>query len=133
MVDDERIHAVAGRPTGVGGPIGRGEVIVLLQGPASRILPINRHGAAGMADVKPGGADGLRHADERPDTAGEGIIAAVHGRTGIRLAKRAGELISSTGARTASTSDLMPVNVLLGSDRPKDQHQDCSDQGFHGG
>ena len=39
-----------------------------------------------MADVKGGCARGLHHVDERPETAGERIIAATHGNARIRLA-----------------------------------------------
>ena len=113
MVDDERIRAVAGRPTGVGGPIDRREIRVLLQRPASGVLPTDRHGAASLADVERGGARGLHHVDERPETAGQRIIAATRGNARIRLAYGARDLISPPGAGAPATGDLGPVNGVL--------------------
>ena len=57
----------------------------------------------------------LRHGNQRPEPAGERIVAAAHCAASIRLADGAGGRIDAAGAGAAATGNFIPVNgALLG-------------------
>ncbi len=111
--DGNAVGAVGDTDAATGRPIGRqSEVVVLLQAPASYALPIHHHRAAGLTDVKRRRAGCLRHGNETPEAASEGIIAAAHRTARIRLADGAGDLERRSRARAAAAGDFIPVNRI---------------------
>ena len=66
------IRAIGGCPTTVDRPaVGVGQIVVLLQIPARHVLPVHRHGIAGMADVQCRRAGCLHHGNQTPEPAGQ--------------------------------------------------------------
>ncbi len=92
-----------------------GKRAVCLQHPArDRCWPGDNRLIARVSDGQDRRA-GCLHGKKRPKAAGDRIIAAAHGRAGIRLADGAGDRINATRACAATTGDLIPVNrVRLG-------------------
>ena len=100
------------RRTAVGRPVGCAEIAVLLQIPAGDILPINSDGISAVANEQRRRTGRLHHIDERPETAGHGIISPTHRAAGIRLADGATNLISAVAARAAAAGDFIPVHGI---------------------
>jgi len=125
--DGDAVRAVAGRDgIAAGDPAPASHAGILLQRVSARVRPGNLD--AIWCDKRDGQvrqAGGLHHGNQRPEPAGERIIAAGHRPAGIMLSDGAADLIRAAGARAAAAGDFIPVNgVLLGMSERSQRQKD---------